>query len=267
MLVQRNFVGKFSRRNMRLSEQQLQEYAQKGYLLLPALIDQVSLDAYNTRFLDIVGGQAELSGAMKIMRDVMIVKGAVQPKTPLHGVNKLFCLEDDPILFGFAKHPELVGAVKSILGHNVYSLTSNVFNKPPELDGRHPMHQDLRYFKLRPDNKIIGVWTAILPASRCSGCLSVVPGSHRQGMLSHDLPDWEYVNSGFLGASDVDMGKRLHIEMQPGDTLLFHPLLLHGSGRNKSTSFRRSISVHFASGDCVSPKTDWKNLGQTRRVS
>jgi hypothetical protein len=56
MLVQRNFVGKFSRRNMRLSEQQLQEYAQKGYLLLPALIDQVSLDAYNTRFLDIVGG-------------------------------------------------------------------------------------------------------------------------------------------------------------------------------------------------------------------
>ena len=31
----------------------------------------------------------------------------------------------------------------------------------------------------------------------------------------------------------------------------FHPVLLHGSGRNKTQGFRRAISSHFASSDCT----------------
>jgi ectoine hydroxylase-related dioxygenase (phytanoyl-CoA dioxygenase family) len=38
--------------------------------------------------------------------------------------------------------------------------------------------------------------------------------------------------------------------MRPGDTVFFHPLLLHGSGRNRSKSFRRAISCHYASASC-----------------
>jgi len=250
-----------------LTEQQLQQYVLDGYLLLPKLIDPKSLDIYNQRFLSIVEGQAALSGAMKVMSDVMVVKGALEPETKLHGVNKLFCLEDDRVLFDYAKHPELLSAIQSIIGPSIYTLTSNVFNKPPQVDGRHPLHQDLRYFKLRPANKIIAAWTAILPATRASGCLCVIPGSHRNGLLSHDTPDWEFLNSGFFGLSDVDLDQRQHVEMQPGDTVLFHPLLAHGSGRNKSTGFRRSISVHFASGECESPRSDWQTTGHTRRIS
>jgi phytanoyl-CoA hydroxylase len=252
---------------MNLTEQQLQQYVRDGYLLLPKLIEQASLDIYNQRFLSFVEGRVSLPGAMKVMRDVMVVKGAVQPATKLHGVNKLFCLEDDALLFDYAKHPELLSAIQSLIGSSVYTLTSNVFNKPPQVDGRHPLHQDLRYFKLRPENKIVAAWTAILPATRESGCLCVIPGSHRNGLLSHDTPDWEFLNSGFFGTADVDIDQRQHVEMQPGDTLLFHPLLVHGSGRNKSTGFRRSISVHFASGACVSPRADWQTTGHTRRIS
>ena len=46
---------------------------------------------------------------------------------------------------------------------------------------------------------------------------------------------------------------RVHLEMAPGDTLLFHPLLLHGSGRNRSDGFRRAISVHYAAQGCERP--------------
>ena len=38
--------------------------------------------------------------------------------------------------------------------------------------------------------------------------------------------------------------------MEPGDTVFFHPILLHGSGRNKTQGFRRAISAHFASTEC-----------------
>lgn len=43
---------------------------------------------------------------------------------------------------------------------------------------------------------------------------------------------------------------RFYVEMDPGDTLFFHPLLIHGSGANRTTGFRKAISCHYASSDC-----------------
>jgi phytanoyl-CoA hydroxylase len=252
---------------MKLTEAQSSEYFEQGYLVLPGLIEAAALQDYNQRFIDLVEGRVPLATGMKIMQDVMVVKGAVQPQTPLHGVNKMLCLEEDEVLFGFARHRELVSAVQSLVGEVLYSLSSNVFNKPPGVDGKHPMHQDLRYFKLEPADKIVGVWTAMLPATRETGCLAVIPGSHKRGMLKHENPDWEFVNYGFFGIEEVNLEDRIHVELAPGDTLLFHPLLIHGSGTNKGVDFRRAISVHFASGDCVSSKGEWRTNAFTRRVA
>jgi phytanoyl-CoA hydroxylase len=250
-----------------LTEQQCASYWSQGYLLLPGLIGPELLSRFNQRFVDLVNGKVPLCEGMKIMQDVMVVKGAVAPESPVHAVNKLLCLEEDPDLFEFARRPELVGAVQSLLGKELYSLSSNVFNKPPGVDGRHPLHQDLRYFKLRPADQIIGVWTALLPAPREAGCIAVIPGSHKQDLLPHESPDWDYVNHGFFGLNDVDVEARVHVEMAPGDTLLFHPLLIHGSGRNRSKDFRRAISVHYASGSCESAGKDWRLNPFTRRIA
>ncbi len=250
-----------------LSSQQVDNYASDGYLLLKNLIPAERLSRYNQRFLDFVEGKLKLPAEMKIMQDVMIVKGAVKPASAVHGVNKLLCFENDPELFAFAREPGLVSAVQSLLGAEIYSLSSNVFNKPPGVDGRHPMHQDLRYFRLRPADKIMGVWTALLPANRHNGCLSVIPGSHKGELLEHANPDWDFINHGFYGINGVELGDRVHIEMAPGDTLLFHPLLIHGSGTNQGKDFRRAISVHFAAADCQSDKPGWQHSGLTRRIA
>jgi len=253
--------------SMQLSAQQIESYEEQGFLVLPQIFAAEELAAFNARFLALVNGRAALSGNMKIMQDVMVVKGAVEPQSPVHAVNKLLCLEKDPELFAFARHSKLITAVKCLLGDELYSLSSNVFNKPPGVDSRHPLHQDLRYFTLRPAQKIIGVWTAILPALRSTGCLAVIPGSHKRGLLEHESPDWEFVNHGFFGVREVDVELRVHVELQPGDTLLFHPLLIHGSGRNRSDQFRRSISVHYAAASCTSPKGPWHNKPNIYRIT
>ncbi|CAH2098050.1 unnamed protein product [Euphydryas editha] len=38
--------------------------------------------------------------------------------------------------------------------------------------------------------------------------------------------------------------------MSPGDTVFFHPLLVHGSGANVSKHHRKCITVHYASEHC-----------------
>jgi phytanoyl-CoA hydroxylase len=75
------------------------------------------------------------------------------------------------------------------------------------------------------------------------------------------------VNRGFFAAEGVDLEARIHLEMQPGDTLLFHPLLVHGSGRNRSGDFRRAISTHYASTQCERPPGARKRAPVMRRIA
>ena len=109
------------------------------------------------------------------------------------------------------------------------------------------MHQDLHYFPFRPADRIVCSWTAMQYVNRENGCLSVVPGSHADGkLLPHGYPEWEKgYNSMYYGIQNFDdFGKLKYLEMSPGDTVFFHPLLVHGSGMNKTKGFRK-VSIGF----------------------
>lgn len=43
---------------------------------------------------------------------------------------------------------------------------------------------------------------------------------------------------------------RVYLEMDAGDTVLFHPLLIHGSGANRTKGYRKAISCHYAASEC-----------------
>jgi phytanoyl-CoA hydroxylase len=55
---------------------------------------------------------------------------------------------------------------------------------------------------------------------------------------------------GIQGVKNDQKYEYVYCEMNPGDTLLFHPLLIHGSGANLTTSYRKAISCHFAASEC-----------------
>lgn len=245
---------------------ELGQYRTDGFVVVPGLVDEQDLARFDRRFEAIVNGDAPVSGAMNLMRDVMVVKGVVEAKSPVHAINKLLRFEDDPELFDYVRIPGLLDRVHELIGDEVWSIATNVFNKPPHVDGRHPFHQDLLYFRIRPAKGIVGVWTAMSETTRENGCLAVIPGSHQGELLRHGDPDWEYVNRGFLGIGDAAKGERHYVLMQPGDTLFFHPLLIHGSGHNRSGGFRRAISAHFAAGACEALDQNWRDAEFVRHV-
>ncbi len=253
-----------------LTASERQAFRDTGYIMVPGLIEAVDRARYDKRFVDLAHGLATLPPGMIAMRDVMVVKGAVDPVTPLHAINKILNFEADPVLFDYARDQRVHGIARQLVDATqdepLYVITTNVFNKPPGVDGRHPLHQDLRYFRLRPAGGIVAAWTALAPCTRETGCLAVVPGSHLGELRAHGDPDWDYVNHAFYGVEGVDRAQRVHVEMQPGDTLFFHPLLIHGSGRNRSGNFRRAISAHFASSRCETDERDWKTGPHVREV-
>lgn len=106
--------------------------------------------------------------------------------------------------------------------------------------------QDLHYFPFRPADRIVCSWTAMERITPDNGCLIVLPGTHKGVLHQHDYPDWEKgVNKMYHGVRGYDNHPVVELPMEKGDTVFFHPILIHGSGMNKTNGFRKAISCHY----------------------
>ncbi|XP_053428774.1 phytanoyl-CoA dioxygenase, peroxisomal isoform X2 [Nycticebus coucang] len=235
-----------------LSLEQRQFYEENGFLVIKNLVSDVDIQRFRDEFEKICREKVKPLG-LHVMRDVSIAKSKYHSSEKM--VSKIQDFQEDEELFRYCTLPQILKYVECFTGPNIMAMHTMLINKPPDSGkktSRHPMHQDLHYFPFRPSNRIVCSWTAMEHIDRNNGCLSVIPSSHKGSLKSHDYPQWEGgVNIMFHGIQDfVDSGARVHLVMEKGDTVFFHPLLIHGSGQNKTQGFRKAISCHFASSDC-----------------
>lgn len=234
-----------------LSYEQRKFYEDNGYIVIRNLVPKEKLDVYRERFEQICRREVEIPG-LTIMRDVAIARSEFVPGE--QAVTKLQEFQNDDVLFGYCELPEIIKYVQVFTGKEVKAMHTMLINKPPDpgkKTSRHPLHQDLHYFPFRPADRVVCSWTAMQKVNRENGCLVVLPGTHKGELLQHDYPEWEGgVNKMYHGVRDFDPNApRVHLPMDTGDTVFFHPLLIHGSGMNKTKGFRKSISCHYASAD------------------
>ncbi|KAK1906484.1 Phytanoyl-CoA dioxygenase peroxisomal [Dissostichus eleginoides] len=224
-------------------DQQL-SYEENGFILIKNLVPEEDIDRFRSAFERICRQEVKVPGLM-VMRDVAISKSEfVQDQRA-----------EDAELFRYCNLPQVLQYVECFTGPNIMAMHTMLINKPPDAGkktSRHPMHQDLHYFPFRPADKIVCAWTAMEKVDRQNGCLVVLPGTHTGTLKEHDYPEWEGgVNKMYHGVRGYDpQHPRVHLEMEKGDTVFFHPLLIHGSGMNQTQGFRKAISCHYASADC-----------------
>lgn len=251
MLGHGDYIYTYGGKRNILSDEQRQFYEDNGFVVIPKLFSSDELDVFRRRLNDIAECKVERVPTMTVMRDI-----SQKSNKGLRNVTKLQDFQDDPILFEYCCHRKTLEYVASIIGPDFRSVHSMLIQKPPGVGstGVHPMHQDLLYFPFRPANRIVACWTAMEHVDDRNGCLEVIPGSHKFDLLEHGYPDY-VVNKAYHGISNHDLEpftnmSRVKLHMDLGDTVLFHPLLVHGSGWNKSKHYRKAISCHFASTEC-----------------
>ncbi|NWX83928.1 PAHX protein, partial [Nothoprocta pentlandii] len=236
--------------NNLLTTEQRQFYEENGYLVIRKLVSDEDIERFRKEFIRICNKEVKPLGAM-IMRDQVLRSQAAPPEKI---INKVQDFQEDEELFRYCTLPQILKYVECFTGPNIMAMHTMLINKLPDSDKqtfRHPMHQDLHYFPFRPAERIVCAWTAMESAHRDNGCLVVLPGTHTEPLKPHGYPDWEGKNKLFHGILDFDKNSpRVHVVMEKGDTVFFHPLLIHGSGVNKTSGFRKSISCHFASSEC-----------------
>lgn len=236
--------------NPRLTEAQRIQYEENGFVVIPDLVPGHLLDKYRDRFLDFCEGRVD-RGHKILMKDISLAKLGAKGEMLY---NKLQDFVYDEVLWEYCQLPQLVDYVECFTGPNVVAVHSMLINKPPDSGSktsRHPLHQDLHYFPFRPADKVVCAWTAMEDVNAENGCLVVLPGTHKGELLQHEYPEWEGgVNKGYHGVKVSDMSMRHHVLMSKGDTVFFHPILIHGSGTNRTKGFRKAISCHYAGSEC-----------------
>lgn len=243
-------VYKYTVGNGIFTDEQRDSYEENGYIMYRKLIADDYLDMCQQHFLKICDGQVETTG-MTVMKDIILAKqGNVKGERLINKIQDF--LYDDLFFEKYASHPEIVKVVKSIIGSNVTAIHSMLINKPPDSSfdfSRHPTHQDMHYFPFRPANHIVASWTAMETINEENGCLFAIPGSHKMNTLyPHIYPNIQ--NKLYHGVQGFDYVPKMNLIMEKGDTVFFHPLVLHGSGPNLTKGFRKAISVHYADSNC-----------------
>jgi hypothetical protein len=162
-------------------------------------------------------------------------------------------------------HPTIVNCMEAIIGPDVYLLASLFFCKyPPPVPtlrqriitalgmkvvaGRFvDWHQDLKYWGLDPPYAVTA-WIAVDDSDVENGCMRVIPGSHRQGIVEH-MTSSERGNmlsrNQAIRSDLIDESKSVNLVLRAGQVSLHHGELFHASNPNRSSRRRCGLAVRY----------------------
>lgn len=159
-----------------------------------------------------------------------------------------------PFLADLAADPRIVDAAEMLVGPDITLSSSVLFIKAPMSGSFVSWHQDATYMGLGPDN-FVTAWIALSPSTIESGCVSVIPGSHRAGARAHnDTFAQDNILTRGQEVEGVDDSSVVHMELMPGQMSLHHPWLIHGSQPNRTTSRRVGVALQSYLGANVRPQ-------------
>jgi hypothetical protein len=114
-----------------------------------------------------------------------------------------------------------------------------IMNKPAGQGTVLPWHQDGGDVWALDRDPLVTIWVALDPATRANGCVEVVPGTHRLGLLTR--------HGSTLSADDTARHcppeNILPLEVEAGHAVLLHNWLIHRSGVNPSPAPRRAFTM------------------------
>ena len=211
----------------RLSARQIEDYAERGYVS--------PLTAFSRE--EAAGYRARLE-AMERSEGGITHDRARKMHLYLRWVDEI------------VHHPRILDAVQDLIGPDILLYHLTLWLKEPHSDARISWHQDSTYFGLEPPLHVTA-WVALSASDARSGCVQVVPGSHRLGQLRHGIertPD-----------NMFRTGQRIHVPddtavdslvLQPGEFSLHHTFLHHASMPNRSDDRRIGLGISYIPTQC-----------------
>jgi len=207
-----------------LSDAAVTQYRERGYYFPISVLAQDEVSHLRGRLEDFEAAQGH------------VIEGAQRSKSHL-----LFKWLDD-----LMRDARILDAVEDLIGPDILCWNTIFWIKEAASPSYVSWHQDLKYWGLDCDD-LVTAWVALSRASEESGCMRVLPGSHRGEMLPHDdVYDPEnMLTRGQEVAGEVDEKTAVTMALEPGQMSLHNVRLAHASGANRSGDRRIGVSFHY----------------------
>jgi phytanoyl-CoA hydroxylase len=223
----------------------VEHFTEHGYARLGSVVTAPFLDALRARADEIMLGRVVYPGMFfqhdsetGRREDLKLKLGYVGPSLEYRKIEKL---ERDDLYHALLSNPLFERVTRALIGADVAIYRAVLFTKGRSGGSPIPWHQDGGDFWGLDRDPSLQVWTAIDDATRESGCVEVIPGSHRSGLatpLGGMIPDPVLATRG-------NVSKAVALEARAGEVILIHNYLWHRSGRNASGAPRRAFTVCY----------------------
>ena len=243
---------------MRLSEDQVQQYMDDGFLLVEDVFTADELRPVMDEFEDIVDEWAErLSAAGKIGdkhegEDLYTRLASLEKEWS--GIAPLIHNREQtrPGLAKLWSSDNLLDMVEQFIGpdisgHPVSVVRTKTPNTPLMTV---PWHQDAAYFEEGAEKTLQPTaWIPFTDVSEKNGTLQVIRGSHKTGKVFPHRPEKEtaHPESWYIHIEEEDLppGERVVCEMKMGSMLWHRNNLVHRSTENTSDKVRWSVDIRY----------------------
>lgn len=228
-----------------ITEVQWCQFDVHGYLRLGQVASVEEMEHLQQRVDDIMLGKVRYEG-MYFQLDTLSGEYGDVPSGgefagPSLAYRKIELLERDPLFLAYLQHPVFREITRRVYGEDISIYRAMFMNKPAHRGTVLPYHQDAGSQWGLDRNPKITVWTALDDAEIDNGCIQVVPGSHKLGLLS----EFGHTISAEQEAQHASDEGSVYLEAKTGEAILLDNLLLHRSGVNTMDRARRAFSVCY----------------------
>ena len=241
-----------------LTDEQIRQFREQGYLIFAALIQGERLAYYKQVFDELVAAGRKLTEQVPHWSLELDERGEPQAGL-LHKVQGV-CVVDARVL-ELAREPAILDRVAVLIGENIDVFGTKFFPKLPNGGTSTGWHQDNFYFGTDTD-RIISCGIYLEDSDVENGCLRVVPGSHRMG----EIVEHRRNPSRHGSWTKVDESQAVDVVIPAGTVVLFSANLLHGAYDNHSNRTRYSTAWHYMPEE-LNPEKFPKGIYEDRHVA
>lgn len=153
---------------------------------------------------------------------------------------------DQRFIWELATNERILDCIQALMGDDILVLSTHFFCKYPHTDDKFvAWHQDITYWGLEPPYALTA-WYAVDDSDVENGCMRVIPGTHRSGIMEHGTA----ARPGNLlsinqSIDAVDDAAAVDLVLRAGQISIHHGHAIHGSNPNRSGRRRCGLTIRY----------------------
>ena len=230
----------------RLTENELSTFRRQGYLILHHVLPLAELQDLNN--------ELEIRYQRRL-KDPEIAQDE-QKRNQIHGLGA-----DSERSRQLASDPRILSLVEDWVKPGIALFSAKLISKGPnEPNNVCHWHQDEAYWHIYSESECrMSIWLPLQDVNRENGCLRVIPGTHKKGVIVPHQPrssrDHGACRLSFL-PGERELPNTVYCQISAGSIVLFSNKLCHSSLGNYTNQHRRVFILTYQEATVTKGKDD-----------